>query len=154
VARPDGHHRRLGPAPLPAAPSGAAARLWAAGYFGHGCRRAAAAADKRAGYSTTVARIRLSRTVDGETQPPAAHYHVATGVTTETHCGRKDLERLFELQPRAAQKSLELLPSVTLGTSRFVERGLENFLLAGARPRTPPPFFASTKQNVPPRAAP
>lgn len=42
--------------------------------------------------------------------------------SVRSHYGRQDLERLFELQPRAAQKLLELLPVVTVGTSRLVER--------------------------------
>ena len=49
--------------------------------------------------------------------------------SVRSHYGRKDLERLFELQPRAAQKLLEILPSVSFGTSRFVERSaLGDFL--------------------------
>ena len=39
-----------------------------------------------------------------------------------SHYGRRDLQGLFELQPRAAQKLLELLPTVAVGTSRLVER--------------------------------
>jgi hypothetical protein len=42
--------------------------------------------------------------------------------SVRSHYGRRDLERLFELQPRAAQKLLELLPTVPVGTSRLVER--------------------------------
>ena len=42
--------------------------------------------------------------------------------SARSHYGRRDLELLFELQPRAAQKLLELLPSVPVGTSRLVER--------------------------------
>lgn len=49
--------------------------------------------------------------------------------SVRSHYGRKDLEQLFELQPRAAQKLLELLPSILLGTSRYVERAtLAEFL--------------------------
>jgi hypothetical protein len=39
-----------------------------------------------------------------------------------SHYDRHDLELLFELQPRAAQKLLELLPSIQIGNSRLVER--------------------------------
>lgn len=39
-----------------------------------------------------------------------------------SHYGRGDLEQLFELQPRAAQKLIEMLPSVRIGTSLLVER--------------------------------
>ena len=46
-----------------------------------------------------------------------------------SHYDRHDLQRLFELQPRAAQKLLELLPTVPIGTSRLVEReALASFL--------------------------
>ncbi len=42
---------------------------------------------------------------------------------------RKDLERLFELQPRAAQNLLALLPSVPIGKAHVVEReALVSFL--------------------------
>jgi hypothetical protein len=46
--------------------------------------------------------------------------HVAN--SPRSHYDRKDLEKLFELQPRAAQKLLELLPTIQLGTSRLVDR--------------------------------
>jgi hypothetical protein len=42
--------------------------------------------------------------------------------SVRSHYDRRDLERLFELQPRAAQKLLDLVPSVRIGTSRLVER--------------------------------
>jgi len=45
----------------------------------------------------------------------------AVSDSVRSHYDRRDLEHLFELQPRAAQKLLELLPSVTVGTSRLVE---------------------------------
>jgi hypothetical protein len=49
--------------------------------------------------------------------------------SVRSHYDRRDLERLFELQPRAAQKLLELLPTLTVGTSRLVEReALATFL--------------------------
>ena len=49
--------------------------------------------------------------------------------SVRSHYGRRDLELLFELQPRAAQKLLELLPSTQVGTSRLVEReALAGFL--------------------------
>ena len=37
------------------------------------------------------------------------------------HYGRGDIERLFELQPRAAGKLLEMLPTLRVGTSRLVD---------------------------------
>ena len=42
--------------------------------------------------------------------------------SVRSHYDRRDLERLFELQPRAAQKLLELLPAVAVGTAKLVER--------------------------------
>jgi hypothetical protein len=42
--------------------------------------------------------------------------------SVRSHYDRHDLETLFELQPRAAQKLLELLPGVRIGNSRLVER--------------------------------
>ena len=42
--------------------------------------------------------------------------------SVRSHYGRRDLEQLFELQPRAAQKLLELLPTIPVGTSLLVER--------------------------------
>jgi hypothetical protein len=42
--------------------------------------------------------------------------------SVRTHYDRKDIERLFELQPRAAQTLQILLPSVKIGQSRLVER--------------------------------
>jgi hypothetical protein len=42
--------------------------------------------------------------------------------SVRSHYDRHDLEGLFELQPRAAQKLLEMLPGVQVGTSRLVDR--------------------------------
>jgi hypothetical protein len=42
--------------------------------------------------------------------------------SVRSHYDRHDLERLFELQPRAAQKLIALLPTVQVGTSRLAER--------------------------------
>jgi len=42
--------------------------------------------------------------------------------SVRSHYGRSDLELLFELQPRAAQKLIEILPAVRIGTSLLVER--------------------------------
>ena len=50
--------------------------------------------------------------------------------SVRSHYGRRDLEQLFKLQPRAAQKLLELLPTTEVGTSRLVEReALAGFLV-------------------------
>ena len=42
--------------------------------------------------------------------------------SVRTHYDRRDLERLFELQPRGAGKLLELLPTVPVGTAHLVDR--------------------------------
>lgn len=42
--------------------------------------------------------------------------------SVRSHYDRRDLEALFELQPRAAQKLLEMLPTVQVGTSSLVDR--------------------------------
>jgi hypothetical protein len=42
--------------------------------------------------------------------------------SVRSHYGRREFEQLFELQPRAAQKLVELLPTVKIGTSLLVER--------------------------------
>jgi len=42
--------------------------------------------------------------------------------SVRSHYDRRELETLFELQPRAAQKLTEMLPSVRVGTSRLIER--------------------------------
>jgi hypothetical protein len=42
--------------------------------------------------------------------------------SVRSHYGRRNLEQLFELQPRAAQKLFEMLPTVKIGTSLLVER--------------------------------
>ena len=49
---------------------------------------------------------------------------IARSVTNSvrSHYDRHDLETLFELQPRAAQKLLEMLPTAQIGNSRLVER--------------------------------
>ena len=42
--------------------------------------------------------------------------------SVRSHYDRRELETLFELQPRAAQKLSEMLPSVRVGTSKLIER--------------------------------
>ncbi len=42
--------------------------------------------------------------------------------SVRSHYDRRDVEKLFELQPRAAQEMLKLLPSVQVGTSRLLAR--------------------------------
>lgn len=51
-------------------------------------------------------------------------YDITRSVTNSvrSHYERGDLEKLFELQPRAAQKLLELLPTTEVGTGHLVSR--------------------------------
>jgi hypothetical protein len=42
--------------------------------------------------------------------------------SARSHYERKEIETLFELQPRAAQMLVEMLPGVAVGRSRLVER--------------------------------
>jgi hypothetical protein len=42
--------------------------------------------------------------------------------SVRSHFGRREFEQIFELQPRAAQKLVEMLPTVKIGTSLLVER--------------------------------
>ena len=51
--------------------------------------------------------------------------------SVRSHYDRPDVESLFELQPRAAQKLIDLLPTVLVGTSRLVERETLAKFLAG-----------------------
>ena len=53
----------------------------------------------------------------------------AVSSSVRSHYGRRELEALFELQPRAAQMLLGIVPTVQVGTSRLVEReALASFL--------------------------
>jgi len=51
-------------------------------------------------------------------------YDITRSVTNSvrSHYDRPDLETLFELQPRAAQKLFEMLPTTAVGTSHLVSR--------------------------------
>ena len=57
----------------------------------------------------------------------------AVANSVRSHYDRRDLERLFEVQPRSAQKLIELFPALTVGTSRLVEREALVRFLDGAR---------------------
>lgn len=53
------------------------------------------------------------------------HLHAirrAVASSVRSHYERKEIEALFQLQPRAAQLLLEMLPTTTIGRSRLVER--------------------------------
>ena len=49
--------------------------------------------------------------------------------SARSHYDRKDLQQLFEIQPRSAQNLMAALPTVPIGRARLVEREtLSNFL--------------------------
>jgi len=53
----------------------------------------------------------------------------SVGISVRSHYERRDLELLFKLQPSAAGKLLEILPTVTIGKGKLVERNaLAKFL--------------------------
>jgi hypothetical protein len=53
----------------------------------------------------------------------------AVASSVRSHYERKDIEALFQVQPRAAQLLLEMLPTTAIGRSRLVERqALADFL--------------------------
>ncbi len=53
--------------------------------------------------------------------------------SVRSHYDRSDLERLFELQPRAAQLLLEALPTLAVGRAHLVEREALLQFLGGMR---------------------
>jgi hypothetical protein len=46
----------------------------------------------------------------------------AVAASVRSHYERKDIESLFQVQPRAAQLILEMLPTTAIGRSRLLER--------------------------------
>jgi len=79
----------------------------------------------------------------------------AVANSVRSHYDRRDLEQLFELQPRAAQKLIEILPSVPIGTSRLVERSdLAHFLDRVRKTDDTAALFETLRQeNLPPQSA-
>ena len=75
--------------------------------------------------------------------------------SSRSHYTRKELENLFQLQPRAAQKLLEILPTTAVGTSRLAEReALAHFLdqiHAAENPSAAIEAIRQQKQSVPRR---
>ena len=65
-----------------------------------------------------------------------------------SHYGRRDIERLFELQPRAAQKLIEMMGSVGVGTSRLVEREVLLSFLEIARDADSPSLALSRARST------
>jgi hypothetical protein len=46
--------------------------------------------------------------------------------SVRSHYDRRDIEALFELQPRSAQNFVEMLPAVRIGTSHPIERDVRD----------------------------
>ena len=70
----------------------------------------------------------------------------AVAHSVRSHYTRQDLEGLFELQPRAAQKLIEMLPSTQLGSARLVERDeLERFLAGVHEAEDVPAYLESVR---------
>lgn len=68
--------------------------------------------------------------------------------SVRSHYDRHDLQTLFELQPRSAQKLLELLPTVAVGTSRLVERdALVRFLDGVQEAEDVPAYIERVRQE-------
>ena len=66
--------------------------------------------------------------------------------SARSHYDRRDIERLFELQPRAAQQLMAALPSISVGRAKLVERdALTDFLLQLNREDEPAAAFAKMK---------
>lgn len=57
----------------------------------------------------------------------------SVGNSVRSHYDRRDLELLFKLQPRAAGKLLESLPTVRIGRSDHVEKEALKLFLDGAK---------------------
>ena len=64
-----------------------------------------------------------------------------------SHYGRRELERLFEVQPRAAQKLLAALPTVQIGTSYLVERDALLALLDAVQQADDPAAVLTSARN-------
>jgi hypothetical protein len=66
--------------------------------------------------------------------------------SARSHYDRRELQRLFELQPRSAQQLMAALPNITLGRARLVEReALIQFLAKLNDSETPAWTFAQMK---------
>jgi hypothetical protein len=67
----------------------------------------------------------------------------AVAESARSHYDRKELQRLFELQPRAAQQLMGALPSISIGRAHLVEReALSDFLRRLNESENPAETFA------------
>lgn len=69
--------------------------------------------------------------------------------STQSHYGRRDLEYLFGLQPRAAQEILKLLPTVSVGTSLLAEREALAQFLGEVHAADDPGALLATRRSIP-----
>lgn len=66
--------------------------------------------------------------------------------SARSHYDRKDLQRLFELQPRSAQQLMAALPNIFVGRARLVEReALSDFLRRLNESNDPAQTFAGMR---------
>lgn len=73
----------------------------------------------------------------------------AVAKDNRSHFGRKDLEDLFGLQPRAAQLLLELLPTVPIGTAHLAEREALTEFLENVQAADDPGAFLEALRSTP-----
>ncbi len=68
--------------------------------------------------------------------------------SARSHYDRKELQRLFELQPRAAQQLMTALPSISIGRAHLVEReALSDFLRRLNESENPAETFARMRAD-------
>jgi hypothetical protein len=72
--------------------------------------------------------------------------------SVRSHYERKDIEQLFELQPRAAQLLLEMLPTTHVGRSRLVAREALSAFLEQMRVSEDPSSKLEDLRQAPPPA--
>lgn len=68
--------------------------------------------------------------------------------SARSHYDRKDLQQLFEIQPRSAQNLMAALPTVPIGRARLIEREtLSNFLQRLQEADDPAQVFAEIREG-------
>ena len=77
----------------------------------------------------------------------------AVAKSTRSHYSRSDLEALFGVQGRAAQKLIGLLPSTTVGTSRLVERDALAGFLERIHAADQPALVLEEQRSAPPKTS-
>ena len=68
--------------------------------------------------------------------------------SARSHYDRKDLQQIFEIQPRSAQNLMAALPTVPIGRARLIEREtLSNFLQRLREADDPAQAFAEIREG-------